>query len=409
MDKINTIGIEAENRIDLIRDRRTDDNNAQLIFKSLKDDSTRLFRDRSKVLVPKMDKEINGMKDNLKKTLNNPMMSEDERLTESATLQEKINAAERVRFQKIRDNTAARNRLDGETLATNYWTSSAKERKPRDTMLSLQVPGSDPPVYVKRSDKMAELAKDFHENLQTEGLEPPDVQAEAEAKSHANIKCLGQQSKAKLSQYLTRGDIVQVLKKLPNGKTPGIDGLVHELWKFLHEKYEKAKNEEKKPFDIAKVMTAVYNDIEKYGVHPDTGFAEGWMCLLHKKNDKRNVSNYRPITLLNTDYKTLKKALAIKLAETVPSIIHKDQAGFIPGRSIVDQIKLVESIINHAEHESEGGAVVALDQEKAYDKIRHDYLWRTMERANFPNHFTKTIRSLYENAIYISYGKWRKK
>jgi hypothetical protein len=198
MDKINTIGIETENRIDLIRDRRTDDNNTQLIFKSLKDDSTRLFRERSKVLVPKMDKEINVMKDNLKNTLNNPMMSENERLTESAALREKINAAERVRFQKIRDNTAARNRLDGETLATNYWTSSARERKPRDTVLSLQVPGSDPPVYVKRSDKMAELAKDFHENLRTEGLEPPDVQSEAEAKSHANIKRLDQQSKAKL-------------------------------------------------------------------------------------------------------------------------------------------------------------------------------------------------------------------
>jgi hypothetical protein len=44
------------------------------------------------------------------------------------------------------------------------------------------------------------------------------------------------------------------------------------------------------------------------------------MCLLHKKNNKRNVSNYRPITLLNTDYKIFTKALAIKLAKTVPSI-----------------------------------------------------------------------------------------
>jgi hypothetical protein len=67
----------------------------------------------------------------------------------------------------------------------------------------------------------------------------------------------------------------------------------------------------------------------------------------------------------------------------------------------VDQIKLVESIINHAEHESEGGTVIALDQEKAYDKIRHNYLWRTMEKANFPNHFTKMICPLYENT-YIS-------
>lgn len=86
------------------------------------------------------------------------------------------------------------------------------------------------------------------------------------------------------------------------------------------------------------------------------------------------------------------------MADTVPSIIHKDQAGFIPGCSILDQIKLIESIIDQAEQENEGGAVVALDQEKAYDKILHKYLWQTMEEANFPNHFINTIKTLYENA-----------
>ena len=39
-----------------------------------------------------------------------------------------------------------------------------------------------------------------------------------------------------------------------------------------------------------------------------------------------------------------------------------------------------------------------MDQEKAYDKIRHDYLWKTLEAFNLPETFTKTIKALYQNA-----------
>jgi hypothetical protein len=38
--------------------------------------------------------------------------------------------------------------------------------------------------------------------------------------------------------------------------------------------------------------------------------------------------------------------------------------------------------------------IVALDQEKAYDKIRHNYLWSALEAINFPRHFTNIVRSL---------------
>jgi hypothetical protein len=183
---------------------------------------------------------------------------------------------------------------------------------------------------------MAELARNFHDKLQGEDIAPEDERSAAEIQVFANIKKLAQQDKAKLSQYLKRSDVVRVLKNLPNGKAPGIDGLIHELWKTLHARFKNSKESENKTMDIARVLTVVYNDIEMYGVHPDTQFAEGWMSLLHKKNDKRNVGNYRPIALLNTDYKIFTKALTIKLAETVPSIIHRDQAGFIPGWSIFD-------------------------------------------------------------------------
>jgi hypothetical protein len=70
------------------------------------------------------------------------------------------------------------------------------------------------------------------------------------------------------------------------------------------------------------------------------------------------------------------KALSLKLAKVAPKIIHEDQAGFVPGRQIYDHIWLSKLIINLAELEDIEGAMVALDQEKAYDKIKHDYLWR---------------------------------
>jgi hypothetical protein len=149
------------------------------------------------------------------------------------------------------------------------------------------------------------------------------------------------------------------------------------------------------------MLTIVYNDIEKSGLTPNSHCAEGWRCLIFKKNDRKNVANYRPITLLTCEYKIVTKALAIRLAETVPSIIHKDQAGFIPGRSIFDQTKLIETLINHAEFEEINGAIVTLDQEKVYDKIQHGYLWQALDKANFPQHFTKIIKTLYGDAYTI--------
>ena len=98
------------------------------------------------------------------------------------------------------------------------------------------------------------------------------------------------------------------------------------------------------------------------------------MCPIYKKKDRTEISNYRPITLLNTDCKLLTKALAIQLMDHIRDLIHRDQAGFIPKRSIFDHIKLAEAIISYAEAAEVNGAIIALDQEKAYDKIHHKYL-----------------------------------
>ena len=93
------------------------------------------------------------------------------------------------------------------------------------------------------------------------------------------------------------------------------------------------------------------------------------MCPIYKKKDPTEICNYRPIMLLNSDYKLLTKVLAIQLISHIETLIHKDQAVFIPNRSIFDQIKLAEAIISYAEVASEDRVIVALDQKKAYNKI----------------------------------------
>jgi hypothetical protein len=59
---------------------------------------------------------------------------------------------------------------------------------------------------------------------------------------------------------------------------------------------------------------------------------------------------------------------------------------------------LAKAIINFTEITEENGTIILLDQEKAYDKIRHDYLWHILETFHLPPPFIKTLKALYEHA-----------
>jgi Reverse transcriptase (RNA-dependent DNA polymerase) len=138
--------------------------------------------------------------------------------------------------------------------------------------------------------------------------------------------------------------------------------------------------------------------VQTHGVCKNTDFAGGWLCPIYKKKDITKIENYHPITLLNTDHKLLTKALSFQLINHIKTMVHPDQAGFIPGRSIFNHIRLTKIMIKYAEQMETNGAIIALNQEKAYNKINHLYLWKTLEAFNLPPVFHDTVRTLYENA-----------
>jgi len=87
------------------------------------------------------------------------------------------------------------------------------------------------------------------------------------------------------------------------------------------------------------------------------------MCPIYKKGDHAHIGNYHPITVLNTDYKIFTCALSNHLLTVVPPLVHHDQAGFMKGCHIEDQIELIKVMINKCEADDTNGAIVCLDQE----------------------------------------------
>ncbi|CAJ0950036.1 unnamed protein product [Ranitomeya imitator] len=115
----------------------------------------------------------------------------------------------------------------------------------------------------------------------------------------------------------TLEEVEQAITDMASGKAPGPDGFPVELYR----KYRGI---------LAPLLLKVFNEIWKGGCLPDT-FYEAHIILLKKEGkDPLECGSYRPISLVNVDYKILAKILATRLNSIILDIIHPDQTGFMP-------------------------------------------------------------------------------
>jgi hypothetical protein len=68
------------------------------------------------------------------------------------------------------------------------------------------------------------------------------------------------------------------------------------------------------------------------------------------------------------DYKIVSKILAERLKRVLPNKISTDQKGFVKGRNIFQGNRLLQDIIDYTAMEDEEGAIIFLDQQKAFDR-----------------------------------------
>jgi Reverse transcriptase (RNA-dependent DNA polymerase) len=264
-------------------------------------------------------------------------------------LTNKLEHLEKKKAQSRRTTLSAELANHGERPG-GVWSAMSREKKPRDIIHQLKVPKTNPPQYECNTQKMANLARRYHKDLQLNDLENQnqhefDVNITLVLNKIHQDQILKEPEATKMYEQVTEAQVKKAIHLSKNKPATGMDRCPYELWKTLREWHNQDTPKNKHTFNIAHVLMTVYTDIQQHSIDDSTDFMLGWMCPIYKKKDRTDISNYRPITLLNTDYKMLTKVLAIQLMEHITSLVHKDQAGFIPKRSIFDHSRMSETQI----------------------------------------------------------------
>ena len=174
------------------------------------------------------------------------------------------------------------------------------------------------------------------------------------------------------NMQFTIEDIGMAVLQLPNNKTCGNDGIPIDFYKVFWSK-------------IKHIYYELVLEIFKKQHFHDSALL-GVINLIPKATkDTRYLKFLRPISLLSSDYKIIKKAMANKIEPALEHIIDKDQRGFQKNRRISSNIRMIFELIQHSEKENLDNIILQLDFEKCFDKIEFDILFKSLHYFGFPD------------------------
>ena len=176
----------------------------------------------------------------------------------------------------------------------------------------------------------------------------------------------------------------KTLLQMKNGKSPGSDGLNVEFYKMFW----------------SSIRDLVYDSINNalQTGHLSIEQKRGIIKLIPKKDkDVTYLKNWRPISLLNTDYKLISHIFANRLQKILNKIIHTDQNGYVKGRFIGLNIRTILDIIEISQDENTSNLITFIDYEKAFDNIEWNFLKKALKAFGFNDTFIKWILTLYKD------------
>lgn len=164
---------------------------------------------------------------------------------------------------------------------------------------------------------------------------------------------------------VTAEEVVQAITALTPGTVAGCDGIPPEAWKLCSHLW-------------APLLAKLYTIIGTTEVTPED-FLKGVVCPHYKqKGNPQDISNYRPITLLNTDYRILGAILAKRFGAAMMDVIGPEQTAFLPNRLIGENILFSQLLPAALALDNAHAAMVFLDIAKAYDTLSREFLLDVM-------------------------------
>jgi len=272
------------------------------------------------------------------------------------------------------------NRAENYEEMTKYFFNSPTLKQFRTVMTSITYNEKTVRLQHEKAEAACSFYKDLYEKRSTSNEAKKRL-----LKTITNSFSSDSKEYKEMEKIFSQEEIFTVLKKLPKSKSPGPDGLICELYSAFKEE-----------FSI--ILTRLFNFCIENNNIPQQ-MQEANIHLLFKKGDTDNLANWRPISLLDTDYKILSSTLNNRLKSHLKHMIHSDQKGFVPTRKLDDAVLKTTHLINYCKRENIPAYLLFLDQEKAFDRVDRQYLFDVIDRYNIPPTITSLIKCIYAKTL----------
>ena len=187
-----------------------------------------------------------------------------------------------------------------------------------------------------------------------------------------------------LEKKIEKDEILHALKEMKPNKSPGSDGLTNAFYlKFFHL--------------FGDVLCKIINLAYEAGELSETQKLSYITLICKDETRSDEMKCYRPISLLNIDYKIISKIITIRLGKVLPKIIGIDQTCSVKGRSIFDNLHLIRNVVDYVDQKNLAASFICLDQEKAFDRVSRSYMFDALTAFGFNNNFIKWIKLLYND------------
>ena len=235
---------------------------------------------------------------------------------------------------------------------TKYFLNLEKQNCCNKTMTKTI---DDAGVITNDAQRILEIQNRFYEKLYSK-----DQNVKFSLTNNSG-KVLSRDEALAMSRPISESEIFDAMMTLKCKKTPGCDGLPIEF-------YRKFGGQLRKPlFDL-------YKQVIKEGKLNMSG-KRGVINLIPKKaSDPIFVKNWRPITLLNYDYKIFAKLIVNRLLEVTDMLIGDQQTGFLKGRHIQNNIRKTIEVVMYLRKENKPGIVAEIDFSKCFDRVDFEAL-----------------------------------
>ncbi|CAG9133292.1 unnamed protein product [Plutella xylostella] len=183
---------------------------------------------------------------------------------------------------------------------------------------------------------------------------------------------------------ITGYEVHVALKSMQYEKSPGEDGVTTESLKIGEP-------------TLLPHLANLCNDILVSGKFP-LKFCHSNIILLHKKGEKSDIGNYRPVSLTSHIYKLFIKIIHNRIRSLLDHHQPPEQAGFRPGYSTTDHLHTLNQIIEKTNEFNTPLYLAFIDYTKAFDSLHHQAIFSALANQKINPTYIELVGAIYRNS-----------